>query len=140
MEKIIYPVWKKEGQGIKDFREQMLGSMSADLLSSGVLRLSIIVADDAVEGAATLRQQNINQPLMDANLKLLPRLLVDVRGTQNGIDRPFGRQRNRTTDFSTGALGRLDDFIRRTVQHGAFVCFQTNPDFLLSHAYLLLTR
>lgn len=70
MEKIIYPVWKKERQGIKDFREQMLGAMSADLLSSGVLRLSIIVADEAVEDAATLRQQNINQPLMDAVISM----------------------------------------------------------------------
>jgi hypothetical protein len=70
MEKIIYPVWKKEGQGIKGFREIMLGAMSADLLSSGVLRLSIIVADDAVEGAATLRQKNINLPLMDAVISM----------------------------------------------------------------------
>jgi hypothetical protein len=70
MEKIIYPVWKKEGQSSKDFREQMLGSMSADLLSSGVLRLTIIVADEAVDGAAQLRQQNINQPLMDAVISM----------------------------------------------------------------------
>lgn len=70
MEKIIYPVWKKEGQEIKDFREQLLGPISTDLLSSGVLRLSIIVVDEAVDDAAKLRQQNINQPLMDAVISL----------------------------------------------------------------------
>lgn len=70
MEKTLYPVWKKTDQSLEDFRSQLLGAASEQLLSSGVLRLSVIVVDEAVEEAAGLRQQNINQPLMDAVISM----------------------------------------------------------------------
>ena len=70
MEKMLYPVWKKPAQSIEDFREQLLGVMSEQLLSSGVRSLRIIVAHPGVAAASGLRQQNINQPLMDAVISM----------------------------------------------------------------------
>lgn len=69
MEKILYPVWKLAEQPLKQFRFQLLGDISQQLIDSGVKKLRISIVDDAVEAAAGLRQENI-QPLMDAMLTL----------------------------------------------------------------------
>ncbi|WP_101760597.1 hypothetical protein [Oceanicoccus sp. KOV_DT_Chl] len=69
MEKLLYPVWKKESQSIAEFRQLLLGSVSEKLLASGVLKLRWSIIDEDVEPAKGLRQQNI-QPSMDAMLTL----------------------------------------------------------------------
>src|SRR5258708_22309084 len=80
------------------------------------------------------RLQNVDQPLVRAQSKLLARLLVHVRRPQ---DRPAvdgGGQRNRPGNVCTGALCRLHDFPRGLVQNSVVVRLQTNTDFVaLSH-------
>src|SRR3954451_7720680 len=53
--------------------------------------------------------ENVEEPLVRADLELLPALLVDVRRAQNGELVDPGRERNRPRDAGTGALRRLDD-------------------------------
>jgi hypothetical protein len=69
MEKILYPVWKLADQSLNEFRDQLLGEISQQLIASGVCKLRISIVDDEVESAASLRQENI-QPLMNAMLTL----------------------------------------------------------------------
>src|SRR5271165_2881822 len=55
------------------------------------------------------RLENIDQPLVSADLEGLARFLVHVRGTQHAILVLHGRQRNGTRDLGAGALSRLDN-------------------------------
>src|SRR3989337_3707242 len=56
------------------------------------------------------RFQNIEQPLVSANLELVARFLVDVRRTVHGASFDARGQGNRTCHSSTGASNGLDDF------------------------------
>lgn len=69
MEKMIYPVWKRESQSSADFRQQLLGPVSEGLIASGVRSLRISVVDDDVAPAAGLRQEN-SKPLMDGMISM----------------------------------------------------------------------
>jgi hypothetical protein len=51
-----------------------------------------------------------------SHLKLFAGLLVDVWTAQNGVSLNARRKRNRTKDLRTGALGLLDDLLRRRVE------------------------
>ena len=52
---------------------------------------------------------NIDQPLVGANFKLIHRFLVDVRRTVNGVFFDSGRQWNGAAHSGPGALGSIDD-------------------------------
>lgn len=45
MEKLIYLVWKRDGDSIEAFREQLVGDVGAALLERGALALTVNVAD-----------------------------------------------------------------------------------------------
>src|SRR5450755_4491776 len=72
--------------------------------------------------------ENIEQPLMGANLELLARFLIYVRRTQNSIAVLERRQRNRSCDRGSGALGRIDNVARRLVQDAVIVRLQPDSD------------
>ena len=63
------------------------------------------------------RLNDIQQSLVRADLKLIHRLLVDVRGAIDGELLDPGRQRNRPGYLRAGALGRLDDLGGRSIQN-----------------------
>lgn len=69
MEKMIYTLWKKDEQSISDFRQQLLTDVGQQLLASGVHRLRLSLADELVEPASSLCQQNI-QPLLDGMISM----------------------------------------------------------------------
>src|SRR5262245_42787399 len=77
--------------------------------------------------------QDVDEPLVGADLELLPAVLVDERGPQDGelLD-PRG-QRNRTDDIRAGPLGRLDDLGRRLIEQPVVVGLEADPDPLLRH-------
>src|SRR5262249_30483248 len=73
-----------------------------------------------------------DQPFVRADFKLLPRLLIDVRAAQHRVTLDPGRERDRTMNDGTRALGRIDNFRRRLVEDRMVVGFHTNADpFLL---------
>ena len=80
------------------------------------------------------RLNDINQPLVGANLELFPRLLVDVRASKNRVPLDAGRQRNWPVDNRLGSLGRFDDFFGRLIQYGVVVRFHTDPNSLTAHS------
>src|SRR5215510_7420715 len=87
--------------------------------------------------------QDVDEPLVGADLELLPAVLVDERGPQDGelLD-PRG-QRNRTDDIRAGPLGRLDDLGRRLIEQPVVVGLEADPDPLLRHrryASMLVTE
>ena len=55
MEKMLYLVWKHEGQSEADFRQSLLGPLAGRILDAGARRLRIAVADEGVAPAARLR-------------------------------------------------------------------------------------
>lgn len=70
MEKVLYPVWKREGVTGDAFREQLLGTLAPALCALDAVKgLRISVADSAVEAGAGRRIES-NPPLPDAMLSL----------------------------------------------------------------------
>src|SRR5258708_2620274 len=61
---------------------------------------------------ARRRLEYIDHALVRAHLKLLARLLVDVRASQHGIPLDPRRNRNRAAHPGIGPLGMVDDFLR----------------------------
>src|SRR5215470_2849630 len=60
--------------------------------------------------------QDVEQPLVGADLELLARLLVDVRRAVDREALDTGRQRNRSSHAATGATDRFDDLAHRLVE------------------------
>src|SRR5688572_13864813 len=83
------------------------------------------------------RIQDVDKPLVGADLELLAGVLVDERGTQDGELLDPGRERHRTDDVRAGALRRLHDLGRRLVEQSVVVGLEADPDPLLCH---LVTR
>jgi hypothetical protein len=52
----------------------------------------------------------------------------------------LGRERNRAEYRGTRALGRLDDLAGRAVDQSMIVCFQPNPNLLVRHNRVLLSK
>lgn len=69
MEKIIYSVWKKSEHSVDDFRADLLGSMSRQLLDAGVLKLKVCIVDKDVEEAAQYRME-ASKPAIDGLVSL----------------------------------------------------------------------
>src|ERR1700734_28291 len=77
--------------------------------------------------------ENIDQPLMGADLEGLARFLVDVRGTQHAVLVLHGRQRNGPCDLRAGALRRLDDFTGGGIEYAIVVSLKPNANSLSYH-------
>src|SRR5215472_572508 len=83
--------------------------------------------------------ENIEQTLVGTDLKLLPRLLVDVRGAQHAILVLHRGQRNRARDLRPGAARGIDNLTRRLVEDAIVVSFQPYANsFFSNHVFTLL--
>src|SRR5690606_10473051 len=71
--------------------------------------------------------------LVRAGLVLVTRILVGMRGDENGVTLDLGRQRDRATHLRAGPLGRLDDLAGRTVDQTMIERLEPNPDLLVRH-------
>src|ERR1019366_3891506 len=80
------------------------------------------------------RLENIETALMGADLKLLSRLLVHVRGTQHAVLVFHRRQRDRSSDLRPRAACRVHNFTRGLVENAIIVSFQADPNsFFTNH-------
>src|SRR5205823_11199355 len=71
-------------------------------------------------------RMDVDQPLVRADLEVLPRVLVLERRADHAIDVLLGRQRHWTGDGGAGALGGVDDVLRRTVDLLVVVALEPN--------------
>src|SRR3954470_672669 len=67
------------------------------------------------------RIQDVDEPLVGADLELLPAVLVDERRPQDGELLDARRQRHGTDDIRAGPLGRLHDLGRRQIEQAVVV-------------------
>jgi hypothetical protein len=63
MEKMLYVVWKHEGDSEKVFRQKLLEKVSPQLIDLGARRLRIGVVDEDVAPAASLRMETTKPPI-----------------------------------------------------------------------------
>src|SRR5256714_13783299 len=73
---------------------------------------------------------------MRSDLKLLARLLIDVRRTQNGPLVFHRGQWNRPSHARSGALCSFDDFRRRLIEHAMIVSLEPDSDFFVQHNFI----
>src|SRR6516164_7978765 len=73
---------------------------------------SEIELHQSVDGLRS-RVDNVEHPLVGADLELLARLLVDVRRTQHRVLLDLRRQRDRSAYPSARTLGGIHDLARR---------------------------
>ena len=87
MEKVIYALWKSEGETRETFNARLLESLPAALKKTGASKVRINVRDATVDPAAPLIQQ-WQQPMQDAVVQLwLPSANALFRGdTDAAID------------------------------------------------------
>src|SRR5215470_420669 len=93
------------------------------------------------EGIDSLRRrlENIEQPLVGANLECLARLLVHVWRPQHAVFVLHRRQRNRSRDLRPCPPGRLDNLPRRLIEDAIVVCLEADANSLFSnHVFTLL--
>ena len=74
---------------------------------------------------------NVNQSLVSPNLKLLTRLFVDVRATQNSVALNSSWQRDWAMHYGAGPLGGIDDIRSGLIQYRMVVCFHPDADAFL---------
>src|SRR5580704_4835741 len=72
------------------------------------------------------RVDDVEHPLMRADLELLARLLVEVRRAQHGEFLDPRRQRDGTAHARPGAAGGLHDLAGRLVEHAMIVRPEAN--------------
>src|SRR5450631_21683 len=77
---------------------------------------------------------------MGANLKLIARSLVDMRGTQHIETLDLGWQRHRTIHHRTGTFCSFNNSRSRLVDQAIIKRLEANADFLTLHNLLLLLR
>src|SRR5581483_3021358 len=80
------------------------------------------------------RLEDVEQTLVRADLELLPRLLVDVRGTVHGEAFDVRGQRDGTRDPPAGAADRLHDLPHRLIEQPVIVRLQADADLLVHSA------
>ena len=68
--------------------------------------------------------------LWDANLKVLAGLFVHVGRAQDAINALLGRQRHRTANAGSCALGCVDDLVCRFIEQPVIVGLQPNANSL----------
>src|SRR3954452_3659325 len=79
------------------------------------------------------RIEDVDEPLVGADLELLPRVLVDERRPEDRELLDPGRQRHGADDVSARALRRLHDLGCRLVEQPVVVGLEADPDPLLRH-------
>src|SRR5262249_48612439 len=79
------------------------------------------------------RIDDVQESLVCAHLELFAALLIDVRRTVHRELFDSGRQRNRSTDLRTRALGRIHDFTRRRIEDAVIERLEPDPDILAVH-------
>src|SRR5690606_31235287 len=79
------------------------------------------------------RIDDVHQAQMGTNFVLVARGLVHMRGTQYVGALDAGRQRNRATNNSTGALRGIHDFKSRLIDQTIVESLQADTDFLTLH-------
>src|SRR5262245_46131221 len=77
------------------------------------------------------RVEDVEQPLVGADLELLARLLVDVRGPVDREALDAGRQRDRPGHSAAGAAHGLDDLTHRLVEQSVIVSLQADADLVV---------
>src|SRR5437016_543559 len=76
---------------------------------------------------------DVHEALVCAQLELIARVLVGVRGDEHREALHLGRQRYRSLDGGPGALGRLDDLAGRAVDQAMVERLQADTDVLIGH-------
>src|SRR5262249_22663626 len=79
------------------------------------------------------RLEDVQEPLVRADLELLARLLVDVRRAVDRVPRDVGRQRDRSHHARAGAARGVHDLVRRRVQDAVVERLEANADLLVDH-------
>src|ERR1700722_3804426 len=77
--------------------------------------------------------ENIDQPLVRADLKSFTRFLIDVRRTQHTVLVFHRGQRNGARNLCAGALGGFDNLTGRGIEHPIVVCLKANANSLSYH-------
>src|SRR2546430_966333 len=72
--------------------------------------------------------EDVEEPLVRADLELLARLLVDVRRAQHAVLVDLGGQRDGPRHLGARALGRVDDLAGRLVQQPVIVGLEADAD------------
>ena len=83
---------------------------------------------------------DVEQPLLRAHLKLLTRLLVDVRSTVDTELLDLRRQRNGAPDKRAGAAGGVSDLASRLIEYAMVKRLQANADVLSFHVQLPMRK
>src|SRR5258707_1781019 len=77
------------------------------------------------------RLEDVEQPFMSSNFKMLARLLIDMRRAVDGKALYTCRQRNRTSHTAAGAPDGIHDFAHRLIEQAVVVR-------LKAYAYLIV--
>src|SRR6202035_878696 len=81
------------------------------------------------------RVDDVENPLMGADLELLARFLVDMGRAQHRELLDLGRQRDRPAHPRSGPLGRVNDLARRLVEHAVIIGPQANAYVLIIYCH-----
>src|SRR5688572_3654664 len=81
------------------------------------------------------RFDDVEQPLMGADLELLARLLVDVRRAVDGELLDPARQRDRPAHLRARPLRRRHDLRGRRIEHAVIERLQADPNVLSVHFF-----
>src|SRR3974390_1671426 len=79
------------------------------------------------------RLQYVEQALVGADFKLLPRFLVPVGRPQHAVLVLHRRQRNRSRDLRAGAACRVHDFAYGLIEYAIVVSLQADADSFFTH-------
>lgn len=63
MEKLIYVIWKREGESAESFRQEILGPTGRRILDLGARGLSVNLADDLAAFSRNLRISRMEKPM-----------------------------------------------------------------------------
>src|SRR5436190_15655069 len=91
--------------------------------------------DQAVKGldGPGGRFEDVDHALVGAHLKLLARLLVDVRAPEHRVPLDARRDGDGAAYAGVGALRVIDDLPRRRVERPVVVRLHPNPDPIATH-------
>src|SRR3954471_21105703 len=106
---------------------RLLGQLDLDVHAGGEIELH--------QRVNRLRRwlHDVEQPFVRPHLKLLARLLVDMRRTVDGELLDARRKGNGTADESTRAARRVGDVASGLIEHSMIERLQANPDVLRFH-------
>src|SRR3954453_10723887 len=79
---------------------------------------------------------DVEQAAMGPDFELLAAFLVDVRRAVDRETLDMGRQRDRSANPGTRALGRVHDLLRAVVEHAMIVGPKADADILIVHRSL----